>query len=73
MLLNHLSTQKKIKDVIDNREFRLVTGADDGHVFFWNIPYDMISEAKENIALEAKGERQPRLSMKKSRSKMGSN
>ena len=51
LLLNRLATQKgKIIDVIDNREFRIVTGADDGHVFFWNIPYDLINEAK--IALE---------------------
>jgi hypothetical protein len=46
ILLNKLATQKKIKDEIDNREYRLVTGGDDGHVFFWNIPYDFINEAK---------------------------
>jgi len=44
--LNKLATQKKINDDFDNREYRLVTGGDDGHVFFWNIPYDFINEAK---------------------------
>jgi hypothetical protein len=75
MLLNHLSTQKKIKDVIDNREFRIVTGADDGHVFFWNIPYDLINEEKERIALElTPGVPNRRgLSMKKSNSTKLSN
>ena len=33
---------------IDQREYRLLTGSDDGYVFFWNIPYDLISEAKNN-------------------------
>lgn len=72
LLLNKLATQKgKIVDVIDNREFRIVTGADDGHVFFWNIPYDLINEAK--IALEnSKKEPMPRLSMSKKNSKMSS-
>lgn len=48
ILLNKLSTQKKINDDFDNREYRLVTGGDDGHVFFWNIPYDFINEAKDH-------------------------
>ena len=46
ILLNKLATQKKINDDFDNREYRLVTGGDDGQVFFWNIPYDFINEAK---------------------------
>lgn len=46
MLLDRLATQKKIKDQFEQREFRLITGGDDGHVFFWNIPYDLVSEAK---------------------------
>lgn len=41
-------------------------------MFFWNIPYDLISEAK--IALEnSKGEPKGRLSMSKKNSKMSSN
>lgn len=47
VLLSKLATQCKIKDDFDNREYRLVTGGDDGHVFFWNIPYDLVNEAKE--------------------------
>jgi hypothetical protein len=45
-------------------------------VFFWNIPYDLISEAKDyqKIALEnSKGEPKGRLSMSKKNSKMSSN
>ena len=49
LLLNKLATQKKIKDVVDNREFRIITGGDDGYVFFWNIPYDLVNEAKAFI------------------------
>jgi len=56
ILLNKLATQKKIKDEIDNREYRLVTGGDDGHLFFWNIPYDFINEAKAHYA-QVQGEK----------------
>lgn len=56
ILLNKLATQKKINDDFDNREYRLVTGGDDGHVFFWNIPYDFINEAKAHQA-QVSGER----------------
>ena len=24
----------------------MVTGSDDGHIFFWNIPYDLVNESK---------------------------
>jgi len=46
MLLKKLATQKKIQEDVDNREYRLVSGSDDGYVFFWNIPHDLISQAK---------------------------
>lgn len=46
ILLNKLATQKKIQENFDHREYRLVTGSDDGYVFFWNIPYDMVAEAR---------------------------
>lgn len=58
ILLSKLATQKKIKDDFDNREYRLVTGSDDGYVFFWNLPYDFINEAKAHQALLA-GDRRP--------------
>ena len=56
ILLNKLATQKKISDDLDNREYRLVTGGDDGHVFFWNIPFDYVNEARAHHA-QASGER----------------
>lgn len=46
ILLNKLATQKKIQENFDQREYRLVTGSDDGYLLFWNIPYDMVSEAR---------------------------
>ena len=46
MLLKKLATQKKIQEDVDNREYRLVSGSDDGYVFFWNIPHDLINQAK---------------------------
>ena len=58
ILLSKLATQKKIKDDFDNREYRLVTGSDDGHVFFWNLPYDFIHEARAHQAQLA-GDRKP--------------
>jgi hypothetical protein len=57
--------------VIDNREFRIVTGSDDGHVFFWNVPYDLINEAKTHIQ-NTKNIPLPKLSMSKKNSKFGS-
>ena len=45
-LLKKLATQKKIQEDVDNREYRLVSGSDDGYVFFWNIPHDLINQAK---------------------------
>ena len=47
LLLNKLATQKKIQENFDRREYRLVTGSDDGYIFFWNIPYDMVAEARQ--------------------------
>jgi len=46
MLLNKLATQNKFTESFDSREYRLVTGSDDGHIFFWNIPYDLVKESK---------------------------
>ena len=46
ILLNKLQTQKKIQENFDQREYRLVTGSDDGYLLFWNIPYDMVTETK---------------------------
>ena len=46
LLLNKLATQKKIQEDVDNREYRLISGSDDGYVFFWNIPHDLINQAK---------------------------
>lgn len=46
MLLKKLATQKKIQEDVDNREYRLVSGSDDGNIFFWNIPHDLINQAK---------------------------
>lgn len=54
-LLNKLATQKKIKGSIDQREYRLISGGDDGYVFFWNIPYEMVNEAK--VAHQGPGEK----------------
>lgn len=48
MLLSKLATQKKIKDNIDNREYRIVTASDDGSIFFWNLPYDQVSDALQS-------------------------
>jgi hypothetical protein len=31
----------------DNREYRIVTASDDGSIFFWNVPYDLIESAKK--------------------------
>lgn len=53
MLLNKLATQKKINDQTDQREYRLITGSDDGHIFFWNIPYDLITDAKQAMTMQA--------------------
>jgi len=47
VLLSKLVTQHKIKENMDNREFRIVTGSDDGYIFFWSIPYNLITEAKK--------------------------
>ena len=46
LLLNKLVTQHKIKESYDKREYRIVTGSDDGYLFFWNIPHDFVTEAK---------------------------
>ena len=46
MLLNKLAVQNKFIESFDSREYRLVTGSDDGHIFFWNIPYDLVNESK---------------------------
>jgi len=29
------------------REYRLLTGSDDGYIFFWNIPFDLVNETKQ--------------------------
>jgi len=46
MLLNKLAIQKKFVESFDSREYRLVTGSDDGNIFFWNIPYDLVNDSK---------------------------
>ena len=30
----------------EEREYRLVSGSDDGYIFFWNISFNMLTEAK---------------------------
>jgi hypothetical protein len=30
----------------EEREYRLVSGSDDGYIFFWNISFSMLTEAK---------------------------
>lgn len=48
--MKKLATSKKIQARSDLREYRLVTGSDDGHVFFWNIPYDLVNQARDLLA-----------------------
>lgn len=50
ILLNKLATQKKFQENFDQREYRLVTGSDDGYLLFWNIPYDMVTETKNHLS-----------------------
>lgn len=49
LLLNKLATQHKIKEIYDNREYRLITGSDDGYILFWNIPHNLVTEAQSRI------------------------
>lgn len=49
-------TSHKIKDDVDKREYRLITGSDDGSVFFWNISHDLVTDAQiyhENLQAQA--------------------
>ena len=46
VLLSKLVTQHKIKENFDHREYRIITGSDDGYIFFWNIPHNLVIEAK---------------------------
>ena len=48
VLLTRLATKKKIPDTMDNSEYRLITGCDDGHIAFWNIPFDYVHDAKSH-------------------------
>lgn len=38
-------TKHKIKDEHDSREYRIITGSDDGYVFFWNISHELINDS----------------------------
>lgn len=52
LLLNKLVTQHKIKENYDKREYRVITGSDDGYMYFWNIPHDYVSLAKNFYATQ---------------------
>lgn len=50
MILQKLATKKDFANIqTDLREYRLVTGSDDGHVFFWNIPYDLVHQGRQRL------------------------
>ena len=75
-LLKKLATQKKIQEDVDNREYRLISGSDDGYIFFWNIPHDLINQAK-TLQATIQGDKtqgQSRASiLKRSQAKFGQN
>jgi hypothetical protein len=54
VLLSRLATRNKIQDTMDSSEYRLITGCDDGHIFFWNIPFDYVHDAKSHQFLNDK-------------------
>ena len=56
MLLKKLSHFQKYQEQIDDKEYRLVTASDDGYVLFWNIPNDLVTEAKAHMAQALAGE-----------------
>ena len=66
MLLTKLATQKKIVEQVDDREYRLVTASDDGYLFFWNISYDLITDAKnfQNTLLKGESRKSQKQNMK---------
>ena len=45
--------------MIDDKEYRIVTASDDGYVLFWNIPNDLVTEAKahRNAAIASESTR----------------
>ena len=48
LLLNKLATFGR-KESVDNREYRLVTAGEDGYVFFWNLSFDQINDARAHF------------------------
>lgn len=82
MLLKKLSHFQKYQEQIDDKEYRLVTASDDGYVLFWNIPNDLVTEAKAHRAQALAGESRGsvvvatagnRLTMGKKNIKLGAN